>query len=232
MTAPTFVLLHSPLVGQLTWQPVADVLRGRGYPTVVPSLADGLRGAGPYYPALTRAVDRAIRACAATRIVLVPHSGAGVLVPSVVAETPAQVDAAFFVDAVLPRPGRSWADSLPAEHAQRLKALSMDGFLPPWNGWFPPETLAEIIPDPDLRARFIAEIPRLPLTYLEETAPDLGGPPRVRHAYLRLSDAYDDTADQAAEQGWPVLRHQGHHLSMLTDPEPLSDLLTEMLTYL
>lgn len=203
---------------------------------MVPSLADGLRSAGPYYPALTRAVDRAIRGSAATRVVLVPHSGAGVLVPSVVAEMPAQVDAAFFVDAVLPRPGRSWADSLPAEHAQRLKALSMNGFLPPWNDWFPPETLAEIIPDPDLRARFIAETPRLPLTYLEETTPVLDGPPRVHHTYLRaylqLSDAYDDTADQAAEQGWPVLRHQGHHLSMLTDPEPLSDRLTEMLTYL
>ncbi len=36
-----FVLLHSPLVGPLTWGPVADELRRRGIEAIVPALREG-----------------------------------------------------------------------------------------------------------------------------------------------------------------------------------------------
>jgi hypothetical protein len=38
-------------------------------------------------------------------------------------------------------------------------------------------------------------------------------------AYLRLSDAYHQPADQARALGWPVIELAGHHLSILTQPE-------------
>ena len=36
---PALVLVHSPLVGPLTWEPVAERLRSAGRMVVVPSLA-------------------------------------------------------------------------------------------------------------------------------------------------------------------------------------------------
>jgi DNA-binding NarL/FixJ family response regulator len=40
---PMLVLLHSPLVGPLTWQPAATSLRAAGYHVTVPSLTGVLR---------------------------------------------------------------------------------------------------------------------------------------------------------------------------------------------
>ena len=45
-----------------------------------------------------------------------------------------------------------------------------DGVLPRWNEWFPPDALAELVPDERARAEFCAEVPRVPLRYLEEVA--------------------------------------------------------------
>jgi len=44
--ATALVLLHSPLVGPLTWQAVAVELEAAGVPTVVPSLAGHSDDAG------------------------------------------------------------------------------------------------------------------------------------------------------------------------------------------
>ncbi len=49
MSAPLFVLVHSPLVGPLTWGPVAAELRGRGYAAVVPALRAGETADPPYW---------------------------------------------------------------------------------------------------------------------------------------------------------------------------------------
>jgi len=45
----TLVLVHSPLVGPLTWEPTAKRLRQMGYQVLVPSLAGIVGGAPPYY---------------------------------------------------------------------------------------------------------------------------------------------------------------------------------------
>ncbi len=44
-----WMLVHSPLVGRLTWQPVAARLRQRGSPVVVPSLIEAFDSGPPYY---------------------------------------------------------------------------------------------------------------------------------------------------------------------------------------
>src|SRR5205823_5194873 len=96
-------------------------------------------------------------------VVLVAHSGAGALVPSVAVACDGVVEAAVFVDAILPHPGTSWFDNAPASLREHLRTLAADTWLPPWHQWFPPGTLDDLLPDPDLRSRFIAELPRLPV---------------------------------------------------------------------
>ncbi|MDQ0378332.1 alpha/beta hydrolase [Amycolatopsis thermophila] len=210
-----FVLVHSPLVGPATWQGVAAELRARGHRVATPSLLGAFDGDGPYYPKLAGAVREPG--------VLVVHSGAGALVPGIAARTGAP--RAVFVDALLPRPGRSWFDTAPPELGDRLRELATGGRLPPWHEWFPPGTIDELLPGRRIRDAFVAELPRVPLAYFTEPVPDAPVPPG---AYLQLSDAYDGEAREAAERGWPVERIGGHHLAPLTDPAVVAAALARL----
>lgn len=225
---PSLVLVHSPLVGASAWEPVARSLGVRGRTAVVPSLAAVSGGAGPFYPRFAAAVADDISRRGDERIVLVGHSGAGALLPAVAEATSATVDGMVFVDALLPHPGRSWFDTVPAEMQGQLRGLARRGTLPPWNEWFPPGTIEELLPDPALRQHFCEELPRLPLSYFDEAAPDCPAPPPAHSAYLQLSDAYASEADQAERAGWRVTRSPAHHLALLTDPEAVSATLDEL----
>jgi len=227
-TAPVFVLIHSPLVGALTWQPVADLLEARGFPVVVPSLVGVVDGGPPYYPKLASRVAEVVHAKGlAEPLILVAHSGAGALVPSVAVACDGKVEAAVLVDAILPHPGVSWLDSAGPEWRERLRTLAADSWLPPWDQWFPPGTLDALLPDPDRCSDFIAELPRLPLAYFEERAPLIPDLP-ARYGFLQLSDAYQDVAEEAQRRGWPTLREPADHLAMLTRPEMILDRLAQL----
>src|SRR5215211_6954698 len=86
----TFVLVHSPLVGPTSWRPVARALERRGRIVVVPSLgvADA---AEPQWHHVRDAV----------RIILVGHSGAGLLLPVIADALDNDVAALIFVDSSL-----------------------------------------------------------------------------------------------------------------------------------
>jgi hypothetical protein len=222
---PTVVLVHSPVTGPSVWQPVAGILHGQGQETVVPSWAEVFAGPAPYYPKLAAAVaddiDRG-RDAGGSGVVLVGHSGAGALLPAIADASAATVVGLVFVDALLPNPGRSWFDEAPADMREQLLGLAHDGLLPPWNEWFPPETLEHLLPDPDVRASFCSELPRVPVAYFEEPAPELPDPLPSRSGYLRLSDAYKAQADQAQREGWHVAGLSAHHLAMFTDPDEVA----------
>jgi quercetin dioxygenase-like cupin family protein len=131
------------------------------------------------------------------------------------------------VDAVLPpesgehRPGarqRALVEALPVT----------DGRLPPWSAWFGPDAIADLLPDPDLRATVLAELPRLPPEAVLEPVPVPAGWTSIPGAYLQLSDAYEEEADEALARGWPVGRLGGHHLSATTDPETVAAAVTRL----
>lgn len=227
---PILVLVHSPLVGVSAWQPVAGVLGARGHVTIVPSMAEVFDGAGPYYSRLAATIANEIDQRGSDgRIVLVGHSGAGALLPAVAGATKATVVGTIFVDAVLPHPGRSWFDTVPVEMHEQLRGLARDGLLPPWNEWFPPGTVEALLPDAAMRAHFCSELPRLPLSYFEEPAPDIPGPAPSYCGYLQLSEAYAAGADQAEREGWRVTRRDTHHLALLTEPQELSAALEKLI---
>ena len=226
---PMLVLLHSPLVGPLTWQPAATILQAAGYRVAVPSLTGVVETGPPHYRKLAGRVAETIRrADPAGAVVLIGHSGAGALLPAAAEATGASLAAAVFVDATLPHPGASWFDTAPPALREQLGGLARDGRLPAWHQWFPPEVLVQLLPEEDLRWRFIAELPRLPLAYFDERAPVVGGWPPARCGYLRLSGAYDGAAEQAERHGWVVVREPADHLAMLTRPAAISRLLDRL----
>ncbi|HXV92753.1 MAG TPA: hypothetical protein VD813_05605 [Pseudonocardia sp.] len=125
---------------------------------------------------------------------------------------------------------QTWTDTVPAELGAELRRLvHPDGLLPPWHEWFPAEVVGGLLPDPRARARICAEVPRVPLGYLQEIAPALD-PWRERPCgYLRLSAGYDDAAAEARRRGWPVTRLDGHHLSAVTDPAAVAGAVLALL---
>jgi len=220
------ILLHSPLVGASTWAPLADACAARGVAAHVPVLPAWTELHPPYYPALAAAVEVGGPAC------LVAHSGAGALVPAILAEAQGLVRSVAFVDAILPHPGRSWFATAAPALGNALRAAAVEGAAPAWDQWFPAGTLGGLLPDPDQRAQFLAELTPTPLAFLEEPAPELVIPADVAWGYLRLSRAYEDEAGEARRVGAPTLRLDSHHLAMMTDPEPVLTALLNLMRML
>ncbi|OZM79854.1 alpha/beta hydrolase [Pseudonocardia sp. MH-G8] len=229
MAAPPLVLVHSPLVGPSTWQAVASEFRSRGRTVCVPSLVGAVDDGPPFYQGFAERVHACMPVERAGGVVLAVHSGAGPLVPSVLQAAPVEIGAVVFVDATLPHPGRAWFDSVPTEMAGELRSLASGGILPPWQEWFEPAVLRELLPDAGSRAAFVAEVPRLPVDYFAEVAPNVPRWEGTRAGYLRLSEPYEGAAEEAARRGWPVRRYRGRHLSPVVEPAEVADAIDELL---
>ncbi|WP_218125412.1 alpha/beta fold hydrolase [Glycomyces harbinensis] len=212
------VLVHSPLTGAQAWRPAAVALRSMGRRVAVPDFEAVFERDGPYHQAVASAVADQIDAHPGMRVVLVAHSGAGALLPAITASVGSAIGAVF-VDALLPHPSRTWFDTVPRELRDRLASLAEGDRLPKWSDWFPPAAVAALLPEAAQREAFIAALPRMPLSYFAETAPDPQAWPPRWCAYVRCSEAYDAEAAEAARAGWPVRRVEGDHLSLLTRPE-------------
>ncbi|MCD0443317.1 hypothetical protein LO763_06715 [Glycomyces sp. A-F 0318] len=226
MDEPLLVLVHSPLTGPRAWEPAAAVLRSLGHRVAVPDFTAALEEGGPHHAAVAAAV--AAQSADAAASVLVAHSGAGALLPAIAEAVPRTVGAVF-VDALLPHPGRSWMDTAPTALREHLASIAEGGRLPKWTDWFPPDVIAGLLPDQAERERFTASVPRVPLSYFAETAPDPEAWPPPWCAYVRLSEAYDKEAAEAERSGWPVHRVDGDHLSLMTRPEAVAAVIAGLL---
>jgi pimeloyl-ACP methyl ester carboxylesterase len=217
-------LVHSPLVGPSSWRRTAEALAVSG---LAASAVDygGVSGPDWYGGAAARiaaALDDE------DRIVLAVHSGAGGFAPALAATLGPRVTGFLFVDAVLPYPGRCWFDTAPPALAKRVREIAEDGVLPPWDTWFGLGAFDALIEDPAQRAAFSAELPRVPLAFLEAVAPDNDAWRARPRAYLQLSDGYAAEADAAAALGWIVRREALDHLAMLTQPDRVAPMLIDI----
>jgi hypothetical protein len=76
--AELIVLVHSPVLGPASWQPVAGELARSGWDVAAPLLAGFADDGPPYAGRLVRLAAERIPAGRADRTILVTHSGAGV----------------------------------------------------------------------------------------------------------------------------------------------------------
>jgi pimeloyl-ACP methyl ester carboxylesterase len=196
---PGFVLVASPFTGPFVWSKVVSRLRGRGRRVAVHGVEPG--------------VD--------APVVLVAHSGGGPLLPALAARTDGVVGMVL-VDALLPHPGRSWAQTVPEAFAAKLKGEAVDGRLRPWPQWWGEARMRELLPDDELRSEFVRSCPAVPVAVIDEVMPELPEPPAV---FVQLSEAYAPETIAARARGWPVLVLDAHHLEVLTDPEVVTDAL-------
>lgn len=222
-----FVLVHSPLVGSAAWSAVARELVRRGRQAVVPALL----GPGGRPPADWQECVDAVRDALRTvsgPVVLVGHSGGGLLLPVIADATARRVSGLIFVDSAVPaRTGQT--PFVPPGFLNQLRNLAVDGLLPPWSSWFGEDVMRGLVPDEGHRAALVREMQPLPLTFLEQRIPSPSGWDRRPCAYLLLSDAYKEAAADARERGWRVEEIAGaQHLHIAVAPEPVTDVLLRL----
>jgi pimeloyl-ACP methyl ester carboxylesterase len=193
----------------------------------VPSLNEPARGRHAGWRHGVEAVSNAVRELA-DPIVLVGHSGGGLLLPAIADTAVPPVRRLIFVDSGLPaRTGQT--PIVPGFFLDHLRTLAVDEMMPPWSDWFGDDTMRELIPDEALRASLAREMPSLPLAFFEQQVPSPEGWDQRPCGYLLLSEAYRDAAAEARERGWPVQElAAGHHLHIVVAPKETTDAILRL----
>jgi len=223
-----YVLIHSPLVGPLTWKLVADEMRQKGMDVIVPTLIDSPGSEKPYWKQHARSVSQALASLPQeTPITLVAHSGAGPLLPVIRQSFENPVKAYVFVDAGIPRNEATRLDLMKSEDSDWAKQfqeyLESGGRFPNWSV----DDLQEIIPDESLRAQLVVEIHSRALDFFAEPIPAFESWPDAPCIYLLFSEPYKRAAVQARKLGWQTYELEAGHFHMLVDPKAVTDLILE-----
>jgi len=226
-------LIHSPLVGAGTWRPVAEELRRRGEAAFVPTLRDDPAREEPFWQQQARSTAGALAAAPpAPPLLLVAHSGAGALLPTIRLAMARPVAGYLFVDAGLPADGQTRLEMMASESpefAGSLRAaLEAGERFPAWRD----EQLREIVPDPAARAELLAELRPRALPFFDEPIPAFAGWPDAPCGYLLFSQPYAGPAAQARAAGWPVREIAAGHFHMLVNPAGVADALLALATSL
>lgn len=236
LATTTFVLVHSPLVGPFTWTLVVDDLQRQGLAVIVPMLTDSETAPEtvmdsdsqvaptPLWQIHAACVERALASVPPTSsVVLVAHSGAGVLLPAIRERLVHLVAAYVFVDAGLPHPLHSRFDDLPEDLRALLRAEER---FPQWTD----ADLSEAVPDVSLRSALLAELHPRPLAFFTEPLPVFAGWPDAPGAYLQFTSSYDSAAQEAQALGWAYRRLQADHFHMLVDSHAVTATLLALVT--
>jgi hypothetical protein len=221
-----YVLLHSPLVGGLTWTLVANQLRQLGQSVMVPILSDSAASKEPFWKQHAESVAQAlIHMPRNQRLVLVAHSGAGPLLPAIRQCIANPIHAYVFVDAGIPRDGATRLELMKSEDPEWANQfevkLRRGAKFPTWSS----EDLREIVPDENLRKQLVAEVHPRGLDFFSEPIPVFDGWPDAPCVYIQFSAPYESPAARARQSGWATYELRTGHFHMLVDPEAITDII-------
>ena len=214
----SILLVHSPLVGPGTLEPLAAALRIHGHTVLCPDV----RGASTW----ADFTDVAVTSCRNSGFapdVLVAHSGAGAVIPAI--GSTLGVGRLVFLDALLPPESGPW---MPSDVMRSRLATMAAGSatLPPWHEWWNPNMLRRLVPDERQRLAIADECPAVPIALYDSAAPSIdawSSPDSC--VYIQLSNAYTDEAAEARERAWSVIAHDGQHLDTATRPDIIAGLV-------
>jgi hypothetical protein len=222
----TYVLIHSPLVGGLTWTLVADQMRQVRLDVYLPLLLDSPNSSEPFWQQHATSVSQALVQIPKNEAVtLVAHSGAGPLLPAIGQYLPNPINAYMFVDAGIPRDGftrldlMKWED--PEWAVQFQEELEQGEHFPNWDI----EDLRDVIPNESLREQMVAELHPRGLSFFTEPIPVFSEWPDAPCIYIRFSTPYNRPAAQARQAGWPTYELEAGHFHMLVDPAIVTEMI-------
>ena len=223
---PVYVLIHSPLVGGLTWTLVADQLRQRGQRVILPILSDATTSKAPFWKQHAASVAQALTQIPRKdAVILVAHSGAGPLLPAIRQGLANRIQAYVFVDAGVPRAGATRLDLMKSEDLEWARqfeeSLQRGERFPNWSS----DNLREIVPDDNLRTKLVAEIHPRGLDFFTEPIPVFDGWPDSPCIYIQFSTPYERPAAQARQAGWAFYEFRAGHFHMLVEPKPVTEMI-------
>lgn len=218
---PLMVLVHSPLVGPATWSLLVPELRARQVEAIVPTIStDG--EPRPYWRQHVQAVVKSVQGLASDRpVLLVAHSGAGVLLPAIRKAIDDRPIAGYvFIDAIVPENMKSRLDLFESvAAASEFRRAARNGLLPVWRE----QDLRNAIPDEHVRKQFVSELRPLPLAVYEEPIPVFASWPDAPCAYIQFTPTYEMHAKRAQDAGCAYRHIAGRHFQMLVAPGPVAD---------
>ena len=228
-----FVLVHSPLVGPLTWSLVAGEMRQRGLDVLVPILEDSPDSTEPFWKQHAQSTAQALADVAqADFVTLVAHSGAGPLLPAIRQVLRNPVNAYVFVDAGIPRDGATRLDLMKSEDpewaVQFQEYLESGGHFPDWSF----NDLQEVIPDETLRRQMVSELRPRVLYFFAEPIPVFDCWPDAPFIYIQFIAPYEHPAAQARLAGWPTYKMEAGHFHILVDAEAVTNLIIDAVSKL
>ncbi|MFQ6330014.1 alpha/beta fold hydrolase [Nocardia sp. CWNU-33] len=217
----TFVLVHGAWHGPWAWDRVTPLLQAAGAHTLTPDLgADGDRGLHDHAAAVIAALDTV---CRDDELVLVGHSYAGLVAREAADARPDTVDHIVLVDGWAGGNGASLFSLAPARFVEAIRAAaeaSGDGRQIP----APPPAAFGIFA-PDTAAWLAARLLPQPLRTFTEPTQLTGAVDRVPGTAIYCRPKTYPFGQFGAAAGYRTLAVDGPHDVMLTDPEPLADLL-------
>lgn len=229
-----WLLVHSPLLGPSSLEPLAKVLTAVGGTVALPDLTPCTEADIPdvRYRELARNAGRKLSARHGDDpdidVVVLGHSGAGPHLPEISAGVGVQPILAF-VDAAVPPTSRAYRT--PSNIEVLLDKQTVDGRLRPWLDWWPTEVVADLLPDPEDRARLAIDLPRLPRSFHRGEIPVPDGWSSRHCLFLRLSEAYDAELAEATRRGWPTATLDSTHLGPFVEPERVAAALADLRRY-
>src|SRR5258708_3216972 len=218
-------LIHSPLVGPFTWTRVAAVLSARAVPVILPEVPDDPATSLPFWQQHAKSVARALAGSAEVQpLILVAHSGAGVLLPAIRQALGCPVAGYLFVDAGLPLDGQSRLATFGDQSASFREFLAAGGRFPNWTR----EDLQAIVPNPALAERLVADQRPRALAFWDEPIPMFSGWPHAPGAYLLFTETYPPPARQPPPLGSPLRHPPAPHFHRLVYPEAVAQAVLEL----
>lgn len=218
-------LVHSPLLGPLTWTRVAAVLKARGVPVALPELRDDPASSLPFWQQHAESAAQDLgRQAAGQPLVLVAHSGAGALLPAIRQALGRPAAGYIYVDAGWPVDGQSRLETFGDEADSFRMFLAAGGRFPNWTQ----ADLEDSVPDPDLAARLTADQRPRSLPFWEERIPVFAGWPDAPGGYLLFTETYRASAEKARAAGWPAREMAAGHFHILVDAEAVAEALLEL----
>jgi hypothetical protein len=208
-----FVLVPSPFLGPFSWGPIRAELVSLGCAAQICDIGSALCGGPGAYQCAAQLVAGLIPC---TGAVVVAHSGAGALAPTIAQQCGPTAAGFVLVDGLWPHPCKSWLQTVPAAFAEQLEHAASDGLAPPWSNWFDPAVLTGLLPDAGMREALVCAMPRAPMSFLGEPAPEAPDLDPDLCGYLQLSAAYGVEAARARAAGWTSSTLALDHLAILT----------------
>lgn len=231
-TSPrSFVLLPGAWMGGWVWESVAEQLRDDGHTVHTPTLA-ALGAHDDHTRArLKTHVDQVVALLDYAQmadVILVGHSYSGIVAGQVADRRPDRVAHTVFVQAFLPRNGRSLIDDWSADPDARQQ--EMDDIAAAGGVWLPP--LAGLAAEPDLSpeqqqwlAQRLVNHPGRTVTDPAVMATPIEGFSATYIASIADGDLPLHVAALRNQPTWNVRRIRGGHWPMVSDPARLTALL-------